>query len=72
MEAAYRGTAASTCASLALPAKPRSTPRRHGGPVQRIFETTSFTASDWLFCFVVASTVLWVEELLHLVARRRA
>lgn len=44
----------------------------HLGPVQRIFGTTSFNASDWFLCFVTASTVLWAEELRKLAVRRRA
>ena len=43
----------------------------HFDPVQRIFETTDFTAWDWVLSIAVASTVLWVEEVRKAVVRRR-
>jgi Ca2+-transporting ATPase len=43
----------------------------HLEPVQRIFETTDFTAWDWVLSIAVASSVLWVEELRKAVVRRR-
>ena len=37
--------------------------------LQDVFDTTALTASQWLVCAVVASTVLWAEELRKLVVR---
>ncbi len=44
----------------------------HVGVMQRLFDTTSISATQWLVCAAVASSVLWVEELRKLVLRRRA
>ena len=43
----------------------------HVGVVQRLFDTTAITAGQWLVCAAVASSVLVVEELRKVVARRR-
>ena len=37
--------------------------------LQRAFSTDALTATDWLRCVGVASTVLWIRELNKLVAR---
>ena len=42
----------------------------HFDPVQRVFETSDFTAWDWVLTIAVASTVLWFDEARKLVARR--
>jgi Ca2+-transporting ATPase len=42
----------------------------HLAPVQGVFGTTELTGGDWLAVLGVSSTVLWVEELRKLVARR--
>lgn len=39
--------------------------------LQQAFSTVSLAAEDWLFCIVVASSVLWLSELRKLVARTR-
>jgi Ca2+-transporting ATPase len=39
--------------------------------LQNAFSTTALNAKDWLFCAVVASSVLWLRELSKLVARAR-
>jgi P-type Ca2+ transporter type 2C len=39
--------------------------------LQRAFSTEALTASDWLRCAVVASSVLWLRELEKLLRRRR-
>jgi len=44
----------------------------HVGPMQRLFDTTSISAVQWLVCAAVASTVLVAEELRKFVGRRRA
>jgi Ca2+-transporting ATPase len=44
----------------------------HVGPFQRLFETTSISAEQWLLCIAVASSVLWLEEARKFVVRRRA
>ena len=43
-------------------------------PMQRAFGTMGLGARDWLTCVIVASSVLWVMELVKVVrrARRRA
>jgi len=38
--------------------------------LQRAFSTASLTASDWLRCTVIASSVLWLREIEKLVRRR--
>ncbi len=35
----------------------------HWGPMQRLFDTTSISLSQWAICAIVASSVLWLEEL---------
>jgi Ca2+-transporting ATPase len=35
--------------------------------LQRAFNTTSLNLNDWLLCFAVASSVLWLRELSKLV-----
>jgi Ca2+-transporting ATPase len=42
------------------------------GPLQRLFDTTSLTAVQWLVCVGVATTVLIAEELRKFVQRRVA
>jgi P-type Ca2+ transporter type 2C len=42
------------------------------GLLQRIFDTVSLSASQWVICLVVGSAVLWVMEVGKLVRRRRA
>jgi P-type Ca2+ transporter type 2C len=44
----------------------------HLGPLQRLFDTTSITAGQWLVCLTVASSVLWIEEIRKLTRRRSA
>ncbi len=39
--------------------------------LQRSFGTVALTGADWLFCAVVASSVLWLRELSKLVTRRQ-
>lgn len=39
--------------------------------LQNAFSTTALNASDWLFCALVASSVLWLREASKLVARVR-
>jgi P-type Ca2+ transporter type 2C len=43
----------------------------HVGPMQRLFDTTSISAVQWLVCIGVASTVLVTEELRKAVRRSR-
>jgi Ca2+-transporting ATPase len=38
--------------------------------LQRAFSTTNLSASDWLYCAVVASSVLWVRELSKFFSRQ--
>jgi Ca2+-transporting ATPase len=40
--------------------------------MQRAFGTVGLTAPDWLLCVAVASSVLWVMEIVKLVRRARA
>ena len=42
------------------------------GLFQRIFDTVSLSASQWVTCLVVASAIVWVMEVEKLVQRRRA
>ena len=42
----------------------------HLGPLQRLFDTTSISLTQWLVCAAVASTVLWVEEARKFIIRR--
>ena len=41
----------------------------HLKPLNHAFDTTPLSASDWLICAVLASSVLWAEELRKLVQR---
>lgn len=41
----------------------------HVGPAQRLFDTTSISAVQWLICIAVASTVLWFEEIRKIIIR---
>jgi Ca2+-transporting ATPase len=43
----------------------------HLGPLQRLFDTTSISLGQWLVAALVASSVLWVEEIRKLVIRTR-
>ena len=43
----------------------------HLDPVQGVFGTADLTGTDWVAVLAVASSVLWVEELRKLLARRR-
>ncbi|MFM8810877.1 MAG: cation-translocating P-type ATPase [Actinomycetota bacterium] len=43
----------------------------HWGPMQRLFDTTSISLVQWGVCALVASTVLWLEELRKFVVRTR-
>ena len=43
----------------------------HWGPMQRLFDTTSISLVQWGVCALVASTVLWLEELRKFVVRIR-
>jgi Ca2+-transporting ATPase len=38
--------------------------------LQRAFGTTALSATDWIFCAGVASSVLWLRELTKLAGRR--
>lgn len=38
--------------------------------LQRAFSTSSLSLRDWLFCFAVASSVLWLRELGKVITRR--
>ncbi len=42
----------------------------HVGAMQRLFDTTSISVSQWLVCAAVASSVLWVEEARKFIVRR--
>ncbi|MGE0307338.1 MAG: HAD-IC family P-type ATPase, partial [Acidimicrobiia bacterium] len=41
----------------------------HWGPMQRLFDTTSLTAGQWLVSIAVASSILWLDEARKLIAR---
>ncbi|MEY4164712.1 MAG: hypothetical protein RL419_554, partial [Actinomycetota bacterium] len=41
----------------------------HVGFMQSLFETTDISLSQWLVCVVVASSVLWIEEVRKFVVR---
>ncbi len=43
----------------------------HIGPMQRLFDATSISGVQWLWCVVVASLVLWAEELRKALVRGR-
>ncbi|MCY7301279.1 MAG: cation transporting ATPase C-terminal domain-containing protein, partial [Ilumatobacteraceae bacterium] len=42
----------------------------HVGPMQRLFDTTSISLTQWLICAAIASSVLWVEEARKFIVRR--
>jgi len=42
----------------------------HVGPMQRLFDTVAMTGLQWAICAVVASSVLWLEEIRKAVMRR--
>jgi Ca2+-transporting ATPase len=42
----------------------------HLGFLQRLFDTTSISALQWLVCIAVASTVVVVEEIRKFIARK--
>ncbi|HAP77153.1 MAG TPA: ATPase, partial [Acidimicrobiaceae bacterium] len=42
----------------------------HLGPMQNLFDTTSISATHWLVCALVASSVLWLEEIRKFIVRR--
>ena len=44
----------------------------HVGFMQRLFDTTSISLSQWLVCVAVASSVLWLEETRKVFIRRRS
>jgi Ca2+-transporting ATPase len=44
----------------------------HAEPMQRLFDTTSMSAANWLVCATVASSVLWLEEIRKVILRRTA
>lgn len=39
--------------------------------LQKAFSTTGLAVEDWLYCAIVASSVLWLRELCKLVTRAR-
>jgi Ca2+-transporting ATPase len=41
------------------------------GILQRIFDTASLSANQWVICLVVGSAVIWVAEVAKLILRRR-
>ncbi|MGD9701096.1 MAG: cation-translocating P-type ATPase [Acidimicrobiia bacterium] len=41
----------------------------HVGPLQALFDTTSLTLWQWAVCALVASSVLWIDELRKLITR---
>ncbi|MEY4230733.1 MAG: hypothetical protein RLZZ362_1582 [Actinomycetota bacterium] len=43
----------------------------HVGPMQRLFDTTSISAAQWIICIAIASSVLWLEEIRKAIVRRR-
>ena len=40
--------------------------------LQQAFSTVSLSAMDWLYCAIVASSVLWLQELSKIFTRDRA
>ena len=44
----------------------------HIGVLRDLFETDDLTAANWALALTVASSILWIEELRKLFARRRA
>jgi len=43
----------------------------HWGPMQRLFDTTSISLSQWTLCLSVASSVLWLEEARKFTTRKK-
>jgi magnesium-transporting ATPase (P-type) len=43
----------------------------HAPPLQRAFDTDALDAGQWATCVVLASAVLWVDEIRKLIARHR-
>lgn len=41
----------------------------HIGFAQRLFDTAGLTASQWMVCIAVASSILWVEEIRKVIVR---
>jgi len=41
----------------------------HLGVMRRLFDTVPISATQWLVCIAIASSVLWVEEIRKLIAR---
>ena len=41
----------------------------HVGFMQSLFDTTSLSASEWIVCVAVASSILWVEEIRKFISR---
>ena len=44
----------------------------HVGFMQRLFDTSSISGSQWLISIAVASSILWLEEIRKFVIRRRS
>jgi Ca2+-transporting ATPase len=44
----------------------------HVGVMRSLFDTVAISASQWLVCALIATSVLWVEELRKLIVRARA
>ncbi|NBW92356.1 MAG: hypothetical protein EBR53_07880, partial [Actinobacteria bacterium] len=42
----------------------------HWGPMQRLFDTMSISFTQWMLCLIVASSVVFLEELRKLVVRK--
>lgn len=42
----------------------------HWGPMQRLFDTTSISIAQWGWCVVVASSIIFLEELRKIIIRR--
>ena len=42
----------------------------HWGPMQRLFDTTSISLAQWGLCVVVASSIIFFEELRKIIIRR--
>ena len=43
----------------------------HWGPMQRLFDTTSISVTQWVICVAVASSIMWLEELRKFLGRKR-
>ena len=63
---AARWTVAAVALSLALQCAALYLP-----PLQRAFGATALGGTDWLYCILVASAVLWEREIVKLVGRTR-